>query len=77
MTFNEYIIQENPKKLPCFTVLVTNDDIHQSFTLYKKTYVTLLVNNSMYDYILNDGVLYTIDKDGNKNKATVFYFCNK
>jgi hypothetical protein len=76
MTFNEYINQKNPRKLPCFTVQVTDEDVFESFTAFKRTYISLVVNNDVYDYLLSDGALYTIDKDGNKNKPTVFYFKN-
>lgn len=74
MTFSEYINQKNPKKLPCFTVLVTNDDIEDKYLHYGKWFVGLRINGVYHTYILHNDSLYTMDEDGNKDKPTVFYF---
>ena len=81
MTFKEYINQSNPEKHPIFSVLVSEDDIHQSYETYyvwmqnqkhRGKIIVLKIYDELISYLSINNNLWTMDEYGNPYKPTVF-----
>lgn len=70
MTFKEYCDQKDPQKLPLFSVA-----LNPLNCLIFYDVLIIEIKSKTYTYFLDTdtGHIYTRDKDGNKNKPTVFY----
>jgi hypothetical protein len=75
MNFQQYIIQENPKKRNF--VKVRYQDIEQiQSSILGQSIITLKIHGTLYDYLLTkeSEILYTIDQDGNKKRRSCFSY---
>lgn len=81
MTFKEYINQSDAEKCKMFSVLVSEDDIHQSYETYyvwmynqkhKGRIIVLKILDELFSYLSINNNLWTMDEYGNPYKPTVF-----
>ena len=73
MTFQEYLNQKDPKRLPIGSVKLKKEDCFTIYKHYNIKTVGLKMFGNYYTYRANEnGTLYTTDENGTFNKPSVF-----
>ncbi len=76
MNLTQYINQENPKRMPCFSVEVREDEANVIRTP-QGTIVVVKLFGMHYAYVTdNKGNMYSIDDKGGREKASCFKLIN-
>jgi len=72
MTFKEYLIQVDPRKLP--RVVIRQEDIYTSWRVRRGKAILLDIHDEIFQYYVpnNSIILWTTDEDGNKKKPSCF-----
>lgn len=73
MTFQEYLNQEEPKKLYPGSVKLKEKNCFRISNHYGIKIIELKIFDKFIEYRANEnGLLFTMDEDGNKKSASVF-----